>query len=502
MDKLKQMQIEESKKKNFIMFYVFSLSLLAGFIKSLVSNDPTQSLIYGSELLLFTLALFLFQRVFKKYWLFPYIGIIMALFFTTVGGYLTGGGWSIVIITFFMATFSVVQLNKKVFIMGYVLGFIPLTLTYILGTKEIETIQANAPTIFLVYVLSGILLFVIVHLNQKQTTTINNLILDSEENALEQKRQKDFIQSNMRNILKDVSDTNKHIQSNINAQSEIKQVINEVSVGSQQQSEQINSISENAEVSFEVMLQLQEMMKSLSKDALQTNEITSSGEKKVLMFNKDVKDIQAFILDLNLMFNNLSNKIKETSSFSDAIKQISEQTNLLALNASIEAARAGEAGRGFSVVAEEIRKLAEITNSTAQNITVNLSEVSKDNETTLSKMGTSEDKIGAMINSSEEIVHFFEKLSSSFERIYTDLERTEKLSKEVVSNSANVQRSTAELAAILEQSSASLEEMSATVETLTSDSSKIEVSMENTTINATTILHESEEAYHAEEDPK
>ncbi|MBT2694788.1 methyl-accepting chemotaxis protein [Bacillus sp. ISL-55] len=493
MEKLEKMQVEESKKKNFLMFCVFSLSLLAGFAKSLVSNDLTQSLIYGSELLLFTLAFLLVQRFFKKYWLFPYIGIGMALFFTTVGGYLTGGGWSILIISFFMAIFSVVQLNKKVFIMGYVLGFIPLIITHISGTKEIETIQANAPTTFLVYVLSGILLYVIVHLNQKQTTTINNLILNSEENALEQKRQKEFIQINMRKILKDVSDTNKHIQSNLMAQSEIKQVINEVSVGSQQQSEQINSISESAEVSLEVMLQLQEMMKNLAKDALQTKEITTSGGKKVLLFNKDVKDIQAFISDLNLMFNSLSNKIKETSSFSDAIKQISEQTNLLALNASIEAARAGEAGRGFSVVAEEIRKLAEITNTTAQNITVNLSEVSKDNETTLSKMGTSEDKIGAMINSSGEIVHFFEEISSSFERINTDLDKTEKLSEEVVSNSANVQKSTAELAAILEQASASLEEMSATVETLTSDSSKIAVSMESTTVNATNILQESEE---------
>ena len=494
MDKFKQMQIEESRKKNFLMFWVFSISLLLGFLKALLSKDPTQSLIYGSELVLFTLTFFLVQKIFNKYWLFPYIGVAMALFFTTVGGFLTGGGWSIVIISFFLAIFSVVQFNKKVFIMGYVLGFIPLILTHISGTKELETLQANASTTFLVYVLSGMLLFVLVYLNDKQAATIKNLILASEEHALEQKRQKESIQFNMKKILKDVSDTNKHIQGNLVAQSEIRAVINEVSAGSQQQSEQINSISENADISLEVMLQLQELMKSLSIDALQTKEVTSSGEKKVSMFNKDVKDIHAFISDLNLMFNNLSNKIKETSTFSAAIKQISEQTNLLALNASIEAARAGEAGRGFSVVAEEIRKLAEITNNTAENITANLSGVSKDNDTTLIKMGASEEKINIIINSSEEIVRYFDQLASSFEKIYADLDQTEKLSVEVVSNSTNVQRSTSELAAILEQSSASLEEMSATVETLTNDSSKIAVSMENTTINATAILHESEEA--------
>ncbi len=63
-----------------------------------------------------------------------------------------------------------------------------------------------------------------------------------------------------------------------------------------------------------------------------------------------------------------SKSVEKINVLSEAILKITEQTNLLALNAAIEAARAGEAGKGFSVVAEEIRKLAEESNNTANEI--------------------------------------------------------------------------------------------------------------------------------------
>lgn len=63
-----------------------------------------------------------------------------------------------------------------------------------------------------------------------------------------------------------------------------------------------------------------------------------------------------------------SKSVEKINILSEAILKITEQTNLLALNAAIEAARAGEAGKGFSVVAEEIRKLAEESNNTANEI--------------------------------------------------------------------------------------------------------------------------------------
>ncbi|WP_420865953.1 methyl-accepting chemotaxis protein [Bacillus coahuilensis] len=207
----------------------------------------------------------------------------------------------------------------------------------------------------------------------------------------------------------------------------------------------------------------------------------------VKQLTDEISELHTVIQDLNTMFQVLTSKIEETNSFTNSIMQIAEQTNLLALNASIEAARAGEAGKGFSVVAEEIRKLAETTNQTTIKITKNLAEVNNSNSNALDNMNTSSMKIEKSVESATEVLTYFLNLSTILKNLNEEFFTFQDLSKGVTNKSENIESSTNELAAIIEQTTAGIEEVSATIESLGEDFIRVSQNLNETSEKANTL---------------
>ncbi|UFT99576.1 methyl-accepting chemotaxis protein [Radiobacillus kanasensis] len=292
---------------------------------------------------------------------------------------------------------------------------------------------------------------------------------------------------NLRTIIRSVSDVSETVSSQ---SEELTQSAGEVKAGTQQIAATMQELATGAETQANNASDLTLTMKSFVAKVSDANRnggeifessnmilgMTEDGSKLMMNSIQQMAKIDQIVKGSVEKVKGLDSQSQEISKLVSVIKDVAEQTNLLALNAAIEAARAGEHGKGFAVVADEVRKLAEQVADSVKDITEIVGSIQNESSTVVVALEDGYKEVEEGTNQIKTTGDTFNSINSSVEGMVSSIKSVTTSLSEISTSSQEMNTSIEEVASISEESAAGVEQTSASAQQASSSMEEISAS--------------------------